>query len=104
MYLKLYYNTRVKQEYQRRYSEALAEYTALSKEDKTRQNISKPAAVKVRNKVGKEIWEAEPADVNESVVTAARERHEVQLEQWKKSQLPPSTPQEFHELVLFDMC
>lgn len=95
MYFKLYYHSRVKTEYQRRYKLEQEAYQSLSEEEK--KSNDPPSSVHVRWKVGREFWERESPALREEVTKAAQERHEQELKDWRENLQPPESPEDFHK-------
>jgi hypothetical protein len=102
-YMKLYYTSKVKAEYERHFPRILAEYetalAAASEEEK--QNLKKPTAVSVRAEIGKQFWLAESIAFREEVEKSRDEVHEREMRDWETTQQKPKTPQEFHHQLTY---
>jgi hypothetical protein len=55
-YLKLYYISRIKDEYNRRYSLAKKQYDEATEVERTEQKLKKPVPVQIRTEIGREFW------------------------------------------------
>lgn len=100
-YLKLYYRTRVKAEYERRYASAVNEYEAASEAEREAKGLKRPVAVSMRAEVGKEFWVSESTEFREEVEKRCDEAHAKELEDWEQNQQLPKTPQQYHQQLAF---
>lgn len=96
-YLKEYYQDRIKDEYERRFMIAQKNYDSATKEEKENRSVSRPVALQMRSKVGKEFWLLETEEFREKIAQDAEDAHAKEVEEWEMSRLAPKTPQQFHQ-------
>jgi hypothetical protein len=96
-YLKGYYQTHIKDEYDRRYAIAKNNYDSLTKEEKENGDVKEPVPVLLRSEIGKEFWLLETDEFREKVAKDAEDAHMRELEEWEASKVIPKTPQQFHQ-------
>jgi hypothetical protein len=95
-YMKMYYKSRVKNEFNRRFAVAATAYNNATKEQRESKVVLKPVALKIRNEVGMEFWEVEDDEIREEVLQAVEDIHAKDIEEREKALLIPQTPQQFH--------
>jgi hypothetical protein len=91
-YLKEYYQDRIKDEYEQCFMIAQENYDSATKEEKENRSVSRPVALQVRSKVGKEFWLLETEIFCEKVTQDAEDAHAKEVEEWEMSRLTPKTP------------
>jgi hypothetical protein len=96
-YLKMYYEERIKDEYSRRFQDATMEYDCATEEERESGVVPRPWAVKIRNEVGRELWNQETESFRKEVAQAAEDAHAKAVKEWKDSMLTPRTPQQHHQ-------
>jgi hypothetical protein len=94
--MKMHYHSRVKNEYNRRFAAAANAYNSATKEQRELKIVPKPVALKIRNEVGMEIWEAESDEIHDAVIQAVEDVHAKDIEERENALLIPETPQQFH--------
>jgi hypothetical protein len=94
--MKMHYHSRVKDEYNRRYAATANAYNNATEEQHKLKIVPKPVAVKIRNEVGMEFWEAESDEVRDDVIQAVEDVHAKDIEERENALLIPETPQQFH--------
>ena len=93
----MYYSSRIKQEYIRRYAIAWKAYDDASEEDRKSGTVKKPFAVQLRAEVGKEFWLLETAELRAEVTQDNKDAHLKEIEEWEQSREVPQTAQQFHQ-------
>jgi hypothetical protein len=96
-YLKTYYHSHVKEEYDRRYKFAKNKYDNATEEERKRENIQKPVALTMRVEVSREFWLLESQEFRDTVAQDAEDAHAKEVEEWTASKTIPKTPQQFHQ-------
>jgi len=98
-YFKLYWKTRIKDEYLRRYAIARKEYDDATEDDKTSGIVKKPVPVQVRTEVGKTFWLLESDEFRAEVAQEAEDAHAKAMQEWEEVKQAPTTPVQFHQYV-----
>jgi HSP90 family molecular chaperone len=96
-YLKLYYISRIKDKYNRRYSLAKKQYDEATEVERTEQKLKKPVPVQIRTEIGREFWMLESSEFRDQIAKSADDAHERDMEEWEENQQTPKTPQQFHQ-------
>lgn len=96
-YFKLHYQARIKNKFLRRLELAKQEWDRASDAERIAACMKKPEAVSICILVGREMWNTETAATRKEMEDLARERHELELQEWKSMQEKPKTPQQFHQ-------
>lgn len=95
--MKLHYDSRVKEEYLRRYAVAKQRYDNATEDDRENGIVKKPIPVQMRAEIGKEFWDLETAEFREEIAQHAEDVHAQEVEEWEESKKVPKTPQQFHQ-------
>jgi hypothetical protein len=96
-YLKEYYRSRVKEEYDRRYEFAMSKYDNAMEEERKREKMKTPVALRMRLEVSREFWLLESQEFRDIVAQDAEDVHAQEVEDWVASKAVPKTPQQFHQ-------
>ena len=96
-YFKLYYSSRIKEEYLRRYAIAKKEYDNATEQDKASGVVNKPVPVRLRSEVGKEFWLLESDAFRAAVAQEAENNHTKEVEEWEDLKKVPRTAVQFHQ-------
>lgn len=96
-YIKMYYHTRIKDEYNRRYALAKSSYDDATVEDKESGVVTMPVALQLRTNVCMEFWNLESQEFRDQMGEQAENEHLNDLAEWKERQEAPKTPQEYHQ-------
>lgn len=98
-YFKLYYVSRVKPEFIRRFTVTKESWDSATDEEKANGLVKKPVAVKMRAELSREIWLLETDELHEEVTQDAVNPHAQKMKAWEVAKSVPKTPQEFHQYV-----
>jgi hypothetical protein len=93
----VHYQSRVREEYDRRYAVAKHQYDNATEEERESGQVKKPVAVQLRSEVGREFWNLETEEFRDSMAQDAAEEHAKEMEEWEELKLVPKTPQQFHQ-------
>jgi hypothetical protein len=93
----LYWISRIKDEYLRRYVIARKEYNDATEDDKTSGIATKLVAVQVRTEVGMEFWLLESDEFRAEVAQEAKDAHAKAMEAWEEAKEVPKTAVQFHQ-------
>ena len=103
-YFKLYYQSRIKEEYHRRYAIAKKSYDDATEEHKQSGAVKKPVTVSYRTEVGREFWLLETEEFWAETAKKAEDVHAKEVEEWEAAKEVPKTAQEFHQYVESVSC
>lgn len=90
-YLKLYYEERIKGEFQRRLSAMRQAFKDATEEERQCGAVEDPVPLKLMNVVGHEFWEREPDEVRKSVAKVAEDIHAKKVEEREQAMLVPDS-------------
>jgi hypothetical protein len=93
----LYYISRVKEEYLRRYVVAKITWDDATQEDRDSGAIKKPIPVQLRTEVGKEFWLLETEEFRKEVAKNAEDTHSKEMAEWEELKKVPKTALQFHQ-------
>lgn len=94
-YMKMHYQTLMKEEGDRRLASAMAEYGRLSDEEKTKK--VPPVALSIRKNVAREYWSTETAEVKAAVLEAAGNEHVENIAEFLALKDVPKTPAQYYQ-------
>jgi hypothetical protein len=97
-YYKMYYKSRMKDEYLRRFAVATKKYKEASPEEK--ETLNKPIPVQIRSEIVREFWNLETVEYREQMARDAEEAHSKAFEDWEQLKQVPKTAQQFHQYVV----
>jgi hypothetical protein len=99
-YQKLYYDSRVKEEHERRYAVAKHKYNNMTEAEREAQQLEDPVRVSMMTAITAEFWNLESDDFRDEVAKLAEEEHQKEVLEWELRQSAPKTPQQFHQYVV----
>ncbi|KAF7971124.1 hypothetical protein HWV62_21996 [Athelia sp. TMB] len=100
-YTKLYYISRMKADYERRFAVSCREWDAATEQQRCKRMLKRPQAVSFRGGIVREYWEAETEEFRLSMEREAVRDQKEALEEWKEMKSAPKTPQQFHHQLNF---
>ncbi|KIM87300.1 hypothetical protein PILCRDRAFT_3800 [Piloderma croceum F 1598] len=100
-YQKLYYDSRVKEEHERRYAVAKHKYNNMTEAEREAQQLKDPVRVSMMTAITAEFWNLESDDFRDEVAKLAEEEHQKEVLEWELRQSAPKTPQQFHQQLQF---
>lgn len=98
-YMKQYYLTKVKGEYDRLYPIMVAQYEEASEEE--RSSLKKPVPVNVRAEIGMRFWLAESEAFRQEIEKKRDDEYAKESEEWGMIQKKAKTPQEYHHQLTY---
>lgn len=98
-YMKLYYSSKMKAEYEQLFPLLIAEYEGASEEEQA--NLKKPMPVNVRAEIGMRFWLAESQAFRDEIEKRRDDEHAKEMEKWETTQRIPRTPQEYHHQLTY---
>lgn len=96
-YFKWFYNSRIKEEYNRRFAVAKKLFDEASEDNKLNGSAKKPMVVQIRTEVGREFWFLEMEEFQEQMVEEVEDIHTKEMEDWEAMKQVPKTAQQFHQ-------
>jgi hypothetical protein len=97
MYMAMYYETRIKEEAERRVIIAERKFEQTTEEERAVQDLKKLVPVAIRNHTAVEFWKTESETTKEAVKARIEELYNEVLEAWNGKRNVPKTPQEYHQ-------
>jgi hypothetical protein len=91
-YYKMYYKSRMKDKYLRRFAVAMKEYEDALPEEK--ETLNKPIPVQIRSEIVREFWNLETVEYRKQMAHDAEEAHSKAFEVWEQLKQVPKTAQQ----------
>ena len=91
-YLKMYYQSRVKDEYVQRLAIAKNNYDNAMKEEKENGDVKEPVALQLMSEVGREFWLRKTNEFRKQIAMDAKDAHVKEVEEWEALKETPETP------------
>jgi hypothetical protein len=96
-YMKLYYETRMKDEADRRLVIAQREYDNTTVEERLEKKLDPPVPLAIRKQTAESFWKTESAATKEEVRADLEAVYNEELRAWEARMELPKTPQEYHQ-------
>jgi hypothetical protein len=96
-YMAMYYETRMKEEAERRISTAQLKYSQATEEERLEEGMKKPEAVVIRKETAVKFWSTESQETKDEVRAIVEAQHQQELRSWKAKQETPKTAQQYHQ-------
>jgi hypothetical protein len=97
LYMAMYYETRIKEEAERRVFMAERKFDQATEEERAEQDLKKPIPVAIRSHTTVEFWKTELEATKEAVKARIEELYDEELKAWRAKRIVPKTPQEYHQ-------
>lgn len=94
-YMKMNYQSLMKNEADRRFAGEMVAYSKLTEDEKESQPA--PIALAIRKTVAREFWATESKEVKAAVLEAAGIEHEENLAEWMELKELPKTPAQHYQ-------
>jgi hypothetical protein len=98
--MKEHYQSRVKEEFLRRFAAAKTEYEDATEEHKSNGEAKKPIPVAIRTETGMEFWLLESDEFRAQVALDAEEAYARETQAWQELKEVPKTAVQFHQYVV----
>ncbi|KAF7980387.1 hypothetical protein HWV62_38180 [Athelia sp. TMB] len=100
-YSKLFYASRMKEEYERRYAVAKLAWNNATEAERASDGVDRPVPVSLRAKLVREFWQLETSEMRLEMQDAANKDHAEAVEAWKALKIKPKTALQFHQQLAF---
>jgi hypothetical protein len=96
-YMMMHYESRMKEEAERRITIAQRKFDRTTKEERIRDGLKKPMAIVIRKETANKFWLTETDTIKEEVHARIEADYNEELEAWAAKLEVPKTAQEYHQ-------